>query len=94
MASFNELVKSKPIEPAFLRKQAAVADIKHNTAAIGRLDTEVPNARTYARIESAANGSLLELKEAMKDLDILLFKAEPDIKTDKDYVADKKLVRV
>ena len=71
MASFNELVKSKAIEPTFLRKQASVADIERQIQAINSLDTEDPNARSFNRIEVSANGSLEELKGAIKDLDIL-----------------------
>ena len=57
------------------------------------MDRETPNARSFNRVEVSANESLEELKGAYRDLDILLFNENPDIKTDKDYEADQKLVR-
>ena len=93
MASFSDLIKSKAIEPAFLKKQASVADVKRNIQAIGDLDKDNPNARTFNRVEVAANGSLEELKIAIKDLDLLLYDSYPEIETDEDYVADQKIIR-
>ena len=60
MATFVEIIKTKIVKPAFLRKQAALADIKRYNQAIDGLDTEVPNARSFARVEAAANESLEE----------------------------------
>ena len=93
MTTFSELVKSKAIEPTFLRKQASVADIERQIQAINSLDTEDPNSRSFSRIEASANGSLEELKGAIRDLDILLYKANPDIKADEDYKADQIVIR-
>ena len=93
MASFVELIKSKGIKSAFLKKQTCVADVERNIQAIGDLDTETPNARTFNRVEVAANGSLEELKIAIKDLDLLLYDSYPEIETDEDYVADQKSIR-
>ena len=93
MATFSELIKGKYVKPAFLRKQAAVADIERHIQAIDGLDTEVPNARSFNRVEVAAKESLEELKGAIKDLDILLYDSQPDIRTDEDYKADQILVR-
>ena len=93
MATFVEIIKTKIVKPAFLRKQAALADIKRHNQAIDGLDTEVPNARSFARVEAAANESLEELKAAIKDLDILLYDAHPDIDSDEDYKSDQTCIR-
>ena len=93
MASFNELIKSKPVKAAYVKRQSVVAELDNTIQAISELDTETPNARTFNRVEVAANGLLEELKVAISELDCLLFSANPDIKSDVDYVSDKKLVR-
>ena len=93
MASFNELIKSKPVKAAYVKRQSVVAELDNSIQAISDLDTETPNARTFNRVEVAANGSLEELKIAINDLDIILYKSKPDIESDEDYVADQKIIR-
>ena len=93
MTTFSEIIVSKNVKPAFLKKQAAVADVENSILAITDLDTVTPNPRTFHRMEIAANKSLEELKTAITDLDILLLNSDPDIMSNEDYVADKKLNR-
>ena len=93
MATFSELITSKPINAAFLKKQSVVAELDNIRKAIGDLDRDSPNARTFCRIESSATESLEELKGATSELDYFLFKANPDITSDEDYEADKKFNR-
>ena len=93
MATFNEMIKHKAVESTFLKKQAVVAELKSQLKAIKALNTEVPNARSFNRVEVAANDSVEALKEANRELHILLFKENPDVKVDKDYVADQELTR-
>ena len=93
MTTFSEIIKTKIVKPAFLRKQAAVADIERHIQAIDGLDTEVPNARSFSRIEAAAKESLEELKAAIKDLDILLYGSIPDIRSDEEYKSDQICIR-
>ena len=93
MATFAEIIVSKNGKPAFLKKQAAVADVENRILAINDLDTESPNPRTFHRMEAAANKSLEDLKAAIKNLDILLIKSESDIMSDDEYIADNKLTR-
>ena len=87
MATFNEIIKWKAVESTFLKKQAVVAQLKWQLEKVKDLDTEVPNARSFHRVEVAANESVQELKAAIIELDMLLYKGNPDVKADEDYVA-------
>ena len=73
MASFEELIKSKGVQSAFLKKQAVVAELERQLQVINALDRDTPNSRSFNRVEVSANESLEELKGACRDLDILLF---------------------
>ena len=64
MASFSELIKSKPVKTAFLKKQSVVEELDNFIQAISVLNRETPNARTFNRIEISAIESLEELKVA------------------------------
>ena len=93
MATFNEMIKNKAVESTFLKKQAVVAQLEGQLEKVKALDTEDPNARSFHRVEVAANESVQELKAAIIELDMLLYKGNPDVKADDEYVADKKLTR-
>ena len=93
MATFSEMIKSKAVQSTFLKKQAVVAELKRQLQKIKALDTEVPNARSFHRVEVAANNSVEALKEASRELNMLLYKGNPDVEADEDYVADQKLTR-
>ena len=93
MTNFSEIIKTKIVKPAFLRKQAAVADIEQHIQAIDGFDTEVPNTRSFNRVEVAAKESLEELKAAIKDLDILLYDSIPNIRSDEEYKSDQIFIR-
>ena len=93
MATFNEMIKNKAVESTFLKKQAVVAQLEGQLEKVKALDTEDPNARSFHRVEVAANNSVEELKAANRELDILLYNENPDVKADKDYVADQELTR-
>ena len=92
MALFTELIKSGKIKAAYLQRQATLEQINRNVLSIKDLDQETPNVRTFTRLESNANKSLEELKVVKRDLDILLFKANPDFRNEENYIADQKLM--
>ena len=44
MAKFNDLIKSGKIESAYLKKQAALAELSYNEKIIKDLDSETPTS--------------------------------------------------
>ena len=93
MATFIEMIKHKAVQPTFLKKESLVAELERQLNAIKTLNTEVPNARSFNRVEVAANESVEALKEANRELHIILYKENPDVEADEDYVADQELTR-
>ena len=81
------------MKAAYLDKRTALADIGHNLKTIKDLDEENPNARVFSRVESDAEKSFDVLKAASKELNRLLFDANPDIENDESYLADLKAQR-
>ena len=92
MATFNDLIRSGKVKAAFLNRDAILKEIRNKALSIDELDKETPNVRTFTRLESNANKSLEELKVANRELDILLFEANPDFRNEENYIADQKLV--
>ena len=92
MATFNEMIKNKAVESTFLKKQAVVAELKTQLQKIKSLDTEVPNARSFHRVEVAANNSVEALKEASRELNKLLYKGNPDVEEDEDDFGQVELI--
>ena len=93
MAEFTTLIKSGKIQAAYLTRQAILEEISQNVLLIKDLDQENPNSRTFNRLESNANKSIVELKLASRELNMLLIKANPNFSDDESYIADQKLVR-
>ena len=93
MAEFDELIKSGKIQAAYLQRQATLKEISQKVLSIKELDQANPNSRTFNRLESNANKSIYELKLANRELNIQLYKANPDIDNDESYMTDQKLVR-
>ena len=92
MATFTELIKSGKIQAAYSQRQAILNEISRNVLLIKDLDQENPNSRTFNRLESNANKSIEELKVANRELDILLFEANPDFRDEENYIADQKML--
>ena len=90
MATFSELIKTGKVKAAYLLKQGALADVSQNLLLIKDLDKDSPNARVFSKVESNADKSIEVMKAVSKDLNILLYDANPDIASDEDYIADLK----
>ena len=93
MATFSDLIQSGKIKAAYLKKQTAVADIDRNVQLVKDLDEDSPSVRVFTRIDNSASESLQKLKDALCDLDLLLYEVNPEIKSDEEYIADQKQVR-
>ena len=82
MATFNELIRSCKVKAAYLKRDATLKELSRKALSIDELDKETPNVRTFTRLESNANKSLEELKVANRELDILLYKTNPDFRNE------------
>ena len=74
MAEFTTLIKSGKIQTAYLQRQATLGEIGQSVLLIKDLDQDNPNSRTFNRLESNANKSIVELKLASRELNMLLIK--------------------
>ena len=90
MSSFNELIKVAKIQSVYIQKQVALADISDKVQAINDLDRGSPNPRTFSRHETRANKAIEVLDSAIRELDAILLKTNPDIEKDDGYIADHK----
>ena len=93
MTKFSDLVKSGKLEAAFLTNKVALASVDDCVQSICELDKVTPNARTFSRYETRALEVIKTLNLTLDELNKLLFKAEPNIDTDVDYVSIKKYNR-
>ena len=90
MTTFSSLIASGKIESAYLTKQAVLVDIDKDLQMINTLDKENPSSRKFSRLEQSAEASVVELKAAGREFSKLLFKANPNIKSDDTYIAEDK----
>ena len=90
MATFSTLIASGKVETAYLIKQAVLVEIKKDLQLINALDRENLSSRKFSRLEQSAEALVVELKAASKEFSKLLFKANPDIETDDNYIKQDK----
>ena len=93
MATFSDLVKLVKIDPVYMRKQVALNEMDKIMKVVAELDKESPNIRAFERIEKQADEAAKAVKDASRELDKLLLKANPDILSEDNYLADQTYER-
>ena len=70
-----------------------MSEINQNVQAINDLGKTSPSVRSFGRLDKRANDLLEDLKVTVRELNILLYNANPEIETDEEYIADQKGIR-